>query len=303
MMASYESQLKFKVKRLLHALKKRGIALDEGVLKEIVSSPEEVGYRNRVQLKTDGIKLGYVSENSSFFAPIEDCIIMNPELRDLFLRLKQRLPHNSWEPAPGYTWNFIDLDNDMTVDDVVINRRRPFRQGNSFQNEVMKKWVEHAFQKLPRHFPIIDLFCGSGNFTEVLSRMGFTNILAVEIQGSALKRLEERKFPGVRVLALDMNAKGSWAQVSRYQPHAKAILLDPPREGLKKRRGLFKYLDNLEHIFYISCELETYARDAADLMKNKWVPTQLVPLDLFPHTPHVEICSAFTLDQTELSNR
>src|SRR5690606_39220648 len=121
----------------------------------------------------------------------------------------------------------------------------------------MRQWVREKFSILPLHYPVIDLFCGSGNFTEVLSEMGFTNILAVEVQGVALEQLRKKNLPGVRILELDVNQKGSWAQIARYQPHAKAILVDPPREGMEKRRGLHKYLDNLEWLFYISCELDT----------------------------------------------
>lgn len=289
MIAGYDSQLEYKVKRLLHAFAKRGVKIEDGVLQDIIPSPKIFGYRNRVQLKTNGEKLGYVSEGSGTFAPVDECIIMNEKLEDVFTKLKSSLPRDEFRPTGNHKWSFIDLDDDMTDSEVVINKRRPFRQGNTEQNEEMKDWIREKFDSIPRHQPVIDLFCGSGNFTEILSEMGFTNILAVEVQGSALKALEERRLRGVRILPLDMNEKGSWAKVARYQPHAKAILLDPPREGLEKRRGLFKYLDNLEHIFYISCELDTYSRDLSDIQRNGWAPVEITPLDLFPHTPHVEI--------------
>lgn len=291
MMASYESQLHFKEKRLLHALQKRGIKLNSEVLKNIAPSPVVDNYRNRVQLKTDGKNLGYVSEGSSTFAPVEDCLVMNPKLNALFHELKKTLPRPDLAPTGDFKWSYIDLDDDMELSDLVVNRRRPFKQGNTDQNEVMKNWVREKFENLPRHFPVIDLFCGSGNFTEVLSEMGFDNILAVEVQGSAIEVLKNRNLKGVRVLSLDVTQKGSWALIAKAQPHARAILIDPPREGLEKRRGLYKYLDNLERIFYISCELDTYTRDIGDMMKNGWSPLEIIPLDLFPHTPHVEILS------------
>jgi 23S rRNA (uracil1939-C5)-methyltransferase len=140
---------------------------------------------------------------------------------------------------------------------------------------------------------VIDLFCGSGNFTQVLLEMGFTNVLGVEVQSVALEKLKDQYQEGLRILDLDMNSKGSWAQVARMQPHAKAILVDPPREGMEKRRGLFKYLDNLEYIFYISCELDTFSRDARDIIDHGFQLVSITPIDLFPHTPHVEIMSVF----------
>lgn len=291
MMATYESQLKYKVKRLEHALKKRGLHLSQEDFHPVIPSPKTYGYRNRVQLKTSGHELGYVSEGSSVFAPVSECIIMNDPLTKIFSELKASLPQETLEPTGGHKWCFVDLDDDMKVNEIVANKRRPFRQGNTEQNEVMREWVRKKFEPLPRHYPVIDLFCGSGNFTEVLSLMGFTNILAVEVQGTALEALRAKELAGVRVLSLDVNQKGAWALIAKLQPHAKAILIDPPREGIDKRRGLYKYLDNLEKIFYISCELDTFSRDLSDITKNGWSVSEITPLDLFPHTPHIEILS------------
>lgn len=295
MMASYSSQLDYKVKRLKHALEKRRIHLSHDVLKEIIPSPHEFSYRNRIQLKTNGKEMGYVSEGSSVFAPVSDCLILNQDLHKLFHEVKDSLPRDDFAPTGDHKWSYIDLDDEMKVSEIIVNKRRTFRQGNTPQNETMKKWIRVKFDSLPRHFPVIDLFCGSGNFTEVLSRMGFSNILAVEVQGSAIEALKRKNFPGVRILSLDMREKGVWAKIAKYQPHAKALLVDPPREGIDKRRGLFKYLDNLEKIFYISCEIDTFSRDLRDMLDHGWSILELTPIDLFPHTPHVEmLCELLT---------
>lgn len=294
MIAEYSSQLKYKLKRLHHSLEKRKVSVASEIFRPIVASPKIYGYRNRVQLKTDGRKLGYVSEASSIFAPVNHCMIMNEKLNEIFHEVLATLPRDDFKPSGGHNWCYLDLDDELKSHEIMVNKRRPFRQGNTEQNVFMKKWVELKFQNLPKHFPVIDLFCGSGNFTEVLSELGFTNILAVEVQGSALTMLKNKELPGVRILELDINEKGSWAQIAKYQPHARAILVDPPREGLVKRKGLFKYLDNLEHIFYISCELDTFSRDTSDLVNHHWSLREVTPIDLFPHTPHVEILSHFS---------
>jgi 23S rRNA (uracil1939-C5)-methyltransferase len=293
MSARYSSQLKYKLKRLNHALEKRRVIVNQDFIRPIVGSSKEYGYRNRVQLKTDGIHLGFVSEGSSVFAPVDRCIIMNEKLQGLVKKIQKTMPREDFKPTGGHQWCFVDIDDELQAENILINKRRPFRQGNTEQNNFMRGWIEQKFSNMPKHFPVIDLFCGSGNFTEVLSQLGFENILAVEVQGSALDILKNKTLPGVRILELDMNQRGSWAQMAKYQPHAKAILIDPPREGLLKRKGLFKYLDNLEHIFYISCELDTFSRDTADLLKHQWKLSELIPVDLFPHTPHLEILSHF----------
>jgi 23S rRNA (uracil1939-C5)-methyltransferase len=292
MIAKYDSQLQFKVKRLLHALEKRRVSY-QSALKSVIPSEHIHGYRNRAQFKTDGSKIGYVSEGTNVLAPVDDCIILTSTLRELFLSLKSLLPREDFRPSGNHRWNYLDVDDETTLETLRINKRRPFKQGNTSQNEIMRRWVKEKFQLIPNHYPVVDLFCGSGNFTEVLSQLGFTNILSVEVQGVALEELTHKALLGVRVLDLDMTSRGAWQKLARQQPHAKAILIDPPREGLEKRRGLFKYLDNLEHIFYISCELDTFARDAEDITSQGWVLEELTPIDLFPHTPHIEMLAHF----------
>lgn len=157
----------------------------------------------------------------------------------------------------------------------------------------MRNWLQEKTQSLPRHWPVLDLFAGSGNFTEVLSREGFENILAAEVQGVALDSLRKKNLSGVRVHSEDLTSKGSWSRVARLQPHAKLIVVDPAREGILKRRNFLKSFDNLEVLIYISCEMDSFSRDAGDFIRAGLELVELTPLDLFPHTPHVEILSVF----------
>lgn len=292
MMASYPSQLHYKMKRLKHSLVKRGLKVEESFFQSIIASPDVYHYRNRIQLKTNGTEIGFVSEGSSTFAPVSDCLILNSDLTKLFHQVKESLPRADFQPGENHKWCFVDLDDELSFENIQVNKRRPFRQGNSLQNEAMKNWIRERLKNVPRHYPVIDLFCGSGNFTDVLSRMGFENILAVEVQGSALKELEKKSLKGVRILPLDMREKGVWAKIAKLQPHAKVLLTDPPREGMEKRRGLFKYLDNLEELLYISCEMDTFTRDISDIMKV-FSLSEITPIDLFPHTPHLEMMAHF----------
>ncbi len=286
---SYEAQVKAKEQRVTFLLEKNGIAV--GVRRPLIPSPEVYGYRNRAQFKTDGQQLGYVSEGTNTLAPIEDCQILNPPLRDLLKELRSSLPRADWRPSEGFPWNYLDVDDMQSAGEVVLNRRRPFRQGNSAQNARMKQWILESLREARKDFPVLEAFCGSGNFTEALSQAGFSNIVAAEVRGSAIQELTAKALPGVRVMEIDMNDKGVWQQLAKRQPHAKILLVDPPREGIEKRRGIFKYLDNLRTIVYVSCEPATWARDVKDFAQNGWKVAHLTPLDMFPHTPHVELLS------------
>ena len=64
--------------------------------------------------------------------------------------------------------------------------------------------------------------------------------------------------------------------------------MDPPRAGSSPEflRAAVKLAP--KRIVYISCNPETQARDLAHLTKNGYKVRAIQPVDMFPHTNHVE---------------
>ena len=107
------------------------------------------------------------------------------------------MPNPSWKPNGKYRWNLVEIDDDMeSLDDIVINKRRGFKQGNSDQNIAMREWLAKEMEALNKNSPVLELFCGAGNFTEVISKAGFNNILACKYPGSAPKKLMALELSG-----------------------------------------------------------------------------------------------------------
>ena len=66
------------------------------------------------------------------------------------------------------------------------------------------------------------------------------------------------------------------------------LLMDPPRSG-STPEFLSAAVKMAPHrIVYISCCPETQARDLALLQKGGYRVTLLQPVDMFPHTEHIE---------------
>ena len=65
------------------------------------------------------------------------------------------------------------------------------------------------------------------------------------------------------------------------------VILDPPRAGIHKNvtEQLLKL--GTEKIVYVSCNPATQARDVA-LLSNQYEISEIQPVDLFPHTFHIE---------------
>ena len=293
MIADYSSQLEQKKNRFLHAMRRAGFNPDTLDARSVHPAPSQFGYRNRFQVKTDGEKLGFVAEGSHHIVRIEDCLILNDTCRQHLHALRQRLPNRAWIPAPGNNWNFIDLDDQSPVEPVLLNRKQPFQQGNRAQNQWMKTWLGN---KLEQHSPrrkIVELFCGSGNFTEVIAQTGCPEILAYEADSQAITALQQKQLPNVTARTADLYHPFIWKTLKKSIRNADTLVLDPPRSGLKTLQGFFDTFAALETICYISCDPITFARDAWAFCRHGWELADIQLVDLFPHTPHVEIMAVF----------
>ena len=67
-----------------------------------------------------------------------------------------------------------------------------------------------------------------------------------------------------------------------------AVIMDPARAGsdIPFLSSLVKL--NPEKVVYVSCNPETLARDLMYLSKNGYKVRKIQPIDMFPHTDHVE---------------
>jgi len=135
---------------------------------------------------------------------------------------------------------------------------------------------------------VLELYAGAGNFTLPIARRA-GSVVAVEGEARAV---ENGKKNGVRNHLTNIR----WVQ--SHVPEAArrlgaagekfdSIILDPPRSGAK---GIEDDLAALgaARIFYISCNPATLARDLAALLRKGYALKRVRPVDLFPHTFHVE---------------
>ena len=288
MFMPYEAQGAAKLRRLQSTLESLGDSSTR--LDGLLAAPEELGYRNRAQLKTDGSKLGYVAAGTRTLVDITDCPILTASNGETLTSLRKALPNPTWR-ARKQEWQTIDLDD--TLEGPSLNQRLPFRQGNTQQNVVMREWLAQAIAPIPPDAPVLELFAGSGNFTEVLAAH-FATVVAVEGDQSALQQLSRLVPDRVQTHALNLfSLPAVEAWISERQG-IRVLVLDPPREGLKVRVPFIKQLTELEMVIYVTCDLATWARDCKDFLEQGFRLTRVTPLDLFPQTPHLEVLSVLT---------
>lgn len=169
----------------------------------------------------------------------------------------------------------------MEVDGEVFTQVN--REGNVQLARELLQWGE--FHDRDR---VLELYCGAGNFTLPAARR-CRQVVAVESSPRAIEN-------GRRNSQLNQLENIRWVRshVSNAVEHFRKkgetfskIILNPPRPGAKGLEEDLPYL-HAEKIFYVSCNPPTLARDAAALGKKGYRLTRVQPVDLFPHTFHVE---------------
>ena len=134
-----------------------------------------------------------------------------------------------------------------------------------------------------------DLYAGVGTFTLPLAERG-CSVVAVESAGSSVRDL--RRNADVAGLPVDVLGGDAVRELAGLDG-IEALVVDPPRSGLGKPA-----IDAIAKaapaaLAYVSCDPQTWARDVALLGQRGYRLRAATPVDMFPQTYHVEVCSLF----------
>jgi 23S rRNA (uracil1939-C5)-methyltransferase len=166
-----------------------------------------------------------------------------------------------------------------------LARSRPdiFQQANRGANA---RLVAAALAMLrPEGEDVLELFCGSGNFTAPLAARA-ASVAAVEGQGPALE-LARAELSGGNVRFFAGDALAIAGALGREGRRFGALLLDPPRDGMKGFGPLLRDLRTPRAV-YVSCDAATMARDVRGAVAAGYRVASVQPVDMFPQTHHVE---------------
>lgn len=132
-----------------------------------------------------------------------------------------------------------------------------------------------------------DLFAGAGLFTLPLARR-FRHVVAVEsAAGSVALGRENAQRNAVDNVRFEIDEVDHWlTRAERARPDL--VLLDPPRAGAGPEVVAALVALGAPRITYVSCDPATLARDLRGLVDGGYELEDVVALDLFPQTPHVE---------------
>lgn len=150
---------------------------------------------------------------------------------------------------------------------------------------------------------VLDVYSGTGTFTLPVARRALEAI-GIESSDAAVRDAERnaarngitnvRFYREEAMEALrDRFGLGSGAAGRPFsRPEVDAVLVDPPRAGLHP--GVVSRLVHLgaPRLVYVSCNPSTLGRDLALLGESRYQLEWVQPVDMFPHTPHIECVAA-----------
>jgi 23S rRNA (uracil1939-C5)-methyltransferase len=175
---------------------------------------------------------------------------------------------------------------------------KSFFQTNSKQAESLYQ-VTRSFAELTGNEVVYDLYCGTGSIGIFCSKEA-KKIIGVEVVADAIEDAKENAR--INNLAHTAFFAGDVIDIcddAFFDTHGKpdVIITDPPRAGMHDK--LIKKLLEIQAplIVYVSCNPATQARDLS-LLGEKYTVTKIQPVDMFPHTLHIE--NVVQLKRTDL---
>ena len=165
-----------------------------------------------------------------------------------------------------------------------------FFQTNTKQCEKLFETIVNIAH-LDKKDSVLDLYCGCGAISLYISGK-VNSVLGVEVFEESIKSANENallnNITNCEFIAYDVkDFLKSLLPGSIESRKFDIIILDPPRSGIHPKAA--EYLLNLEprKIIYVSCNPTTKARDIR-LLDEKFTITEMQPVDMFPHTFHIE---------------
>ena len=165
---------------------------------------------------------------------------------------------------------------------------KSFYQTNSRQVINLYK-VVRRFASLSGKELVYDLYTGTGTIAHFLSKDA-NKILGIESVSEAIEDANENsRMNNINNVTFMNGDVKDLLNQNFIDIHGSpdVIITDPPRSGMHGSVIKAILLAQPARIVYISCNPATQARDIFLLSENYSLP-EIQPVDMFPHTPHIE---------------
>ncbi len=168
---------------------------------------------------------------------------------------------------------------------------KSFYQVNATQTEVLYDEAV-CLAQLTGAETVIDAYCGTGTIGLVAARRGARRVIGVDSVASAIRdaatNARHNGVDNADFVAEDATAFMERLAASGERPDPLVLLMDPPRAGSTPEFLAAACALAPQRIVYISCNPTTQARDVRQLVDSGYEIKAIRPVDMFPHTDHIE---------------
>ena len=304
--------LEWKREQVRLALAREGI---ETEVEATVASP--AGTRRRAALHArrtqDGrVVLGFKARRSWRLVEVRECPVADPRIIRAIPALTEVaaafLEHPKSAPTLHVTWTLSGLDVDVTG----VERRSggglmarqpkigfgpatvPLPAGGFLQAvpQAEAAMVERAVAAVKGARKIADLFCGAGTFTFPLATVA--PVIAADASKAGIEALKAGVGSAKGMKAITAEARDLFRRpLTPYDlKGCDAIVFDPPRAGAIDQTAQIAGT-KAGVVVGVSCNPQTFARDARVLIDAGFRLERVTPVDQFLWSAHVELVSVF----------
>ena len=165
---------------------------------------------------------------------------------------------------------------------------KAFYQINPIQTEVLYN-TTLEFAGLTGKETVVDAYCGTGTIG-IFASPKAKKVVGVELNPDAVKdaRVNAKLNSAENTEFYNADAGEFLADAAASNEKYDVVIMDPPRSGstVKFLKSVVKLAPKT--VVYVSCNPETLARDLMFLVRNGYKVKKIQPVDMFPHTNHVE---------------
>lgn len=326
---AYDTQLKFKTDIVREQFERLG-KMPDAPVRDTIGMHDPWRYRNNVQFQLDREgKLCFRAFNSNALIPIAECHVTHPLVDELFhtleldsafadgglggvtlragTRTSEKMMILEGEGQPPE----VEIDEPVSIAYADRNaeavplvgrdalherlREREFRISPQAFFQVNTEMAETLVDLVGRYIAprltdvLLDAFGGVGTFGLLFAQQ-VAHVIEVEESAQSLSDARANGFE----LA---NVEYHRGRVEEILPALKnkidIAIADPPRAGIAPNALDALIARGPRAIAYVSCDPATLARDARRLVDGGYTLREVQPVDMFPHTYHIETVSWF----------
>ncbi|HEU0195317.1 MAG TPA: 23S rRNA (uracil(1939)-C(5))-methyltransferase RlmD, partial [Gaiellales bacterium] len=176
-----------------------------------------------------------------------------------------------------------------------------FMQTNTLMSERLYR-TAIEFAEITGDDIVWDLYCGAGALGLLAAEAGAGAVYGIEIHPESVERAKENALVnGLPVEFVTGDVARAVRPLLGRAPAPTVALVDPPRAGLTPRavRRVIELAPR--RLVYVSCNPTTLAPNCAQLAGAGYRLDRVQPVDMFPHTPHIE-CVALLRRELEAAD-